>query len=52
MELRLRSRPHVLTGEEVWSLWRVVDGKAEANGFTSANEARTWAADAGHTVER
>jgi len=48
--VRLVSYPSVL-GRRRWSFYRVMDGKGEANGFASEDEARDWATNHGYTVQ-
>jgi hypothetical protein len=49
-QLRLTERTNPLTGAASFSLWRVSDGRAEANGFASEAEARQWAAEFGWVI--
>lgn len=49
MTVTLKSRPHPLRPGLTWSLWRE-DGKVEAGGFSSEQEARSYAAEFGLVI--
>lgn len=50
-QVRLTEFRNPLTGSLTWGLWRVSDGHAEANGFTSIEEVETFCTDFGWVVD-
>lgn len=50
MKVRIRKRHNPLHNKPFWSLWRVSDGKLEASGMLSENEAVMYAAISGYEV--
>ncbi len=50
MTVTLHGRTNPLNGQRFWTLRRVADGRTEASGFTTTDEAREYAEAFGLTI--